>query len=77
MKGRIIVLGGDSHTLDYLNKAIISDVSEALESDDDYFDGRCLRDCDWNYDRIFDIAKIFHPESYEDYYFLWSGKRNE
>ena len=33
----------------------------------DFNDGRCFRDCEWNYGRLFGIAKDQDPTLYEDY----------
>ena len=38
-----------------------------LVTEPDYIDGRCFRDCEWNYDILYGIVKEQHPILYEDY----------
>lgn len=48
------------------DQEIFNCISE-LVTEPDYIDGRCFRDCEWNYDILYGIVKGQHPTLYDDY----------
>lgn len=47
--------------------AIENEISKYVDNWSDYEDGRIFRDCDWNYDRLYEIAKQHNDDLYTDY----------
>ena len=45
----------------------IFDCINGLITEIDYVDGRCFRDCEWNYDVLFGIVREQNLSLYEDY----------
>ena len=45
----------------------IYDCINGLITELDYVDGRCFRDCTWNYDVLYGIVKKQNPALYDDY----------
>lgn len=54
------------------NPDIVECIEHAIDEFFDVQDGRVFCDCEWNYERLFDIVKHENAELYEDYRFAYS-----
>ena len=60
-------IGLSNFTIENQQDQEIFDCINGLITEIDYVDGRCFRDCEWNYDVLFGIVREQNLSLYEDY----------